>query len=111
MTRKPIVFDSNSYIFQCFDVESIFEGNVHDHEAGADDEEIRSSSQAVVAGFLQGHCIGEPSLPMKSAFTDAVFDDYATSGVITEEGRTLSLGITSEDWDLIWFILFDEIII
>ena len=64
-----------------------------DHETGADDVELQYAAQAVVAGLLQGHCIGEPILPSTTDFTEAIFDTYATSGVIPEEGEHKNMTI------------------
>ncbi|XP_071504610.1 metal cation symporter ZIP8-like [Diadema antillarum] len=74
--------ESNS---MCFDVETIFDEAVSDHEAGASEEEMLSVCEGVIAGLLQGHCIGEATVPTQEAFVDAVFDDHGSSGVITEE--------------------------
>ncbi|XP_030849500.1 zinc transporter ZIP12-like [Strongylocentrotus purpuratus] len=71
----------------CFSVESVFDETVDDHETGADDVELQYAAQAVVAGLLQGHCIGEPTLPSTKDFTEAIFETYATSGVIPEDGE------------------------
>eukprot|EP00057_Strongylocentrotus_purpuratus_P013003 XP_011667477.1 PREDICTED: zinc transporter ZIP12-like [Strongylocentrotus purpuratus] len=85
---------------KCFSVESVFDETVNDHEAGADDDELQYAAQAVVAGLLQGYCIGEPTLPSTTDFTEAIFDTFATFGVITEEEfahMLIDLGIGGED--------------
>ncbi|XP_071504592.1 metal cation symporter ZIP14-like [Diadema antillarum] len=87
---------SEATVSMCFNVESVFDGAVSDHEAGAVGEEMLSVCQTVVAGLLQGYCIGEATVPTKEAFVDAVFDDYATSGMILEhefEEMLAALGI------------------
>eukprot|EP00057_Strongylocentrotus_purpuratus_P015491 XP_011669965.1 PREDICTED: zinc transporter ZIP12 [Strongylocentrotus purpuratus] len=85
---------------KCFSVESVFDETVNDHEAGADDDELKYAAQAVVAGLLQGYCIGEPILPSTTDFTEAIFDTYATLGIIPEEEfahMLIDLGIGGED--------------
>ncbi|XP_030848632.1 zinc transporter ZIP8-like [Strongylocentrotus purpuratus] len=85
---------------KCFSVESVFDETVNDHEAGADDDELQYAAQAVVAGLLQGYCIGEPTLPSTTDFTEAIFDTFATFGVITEEEfahMLIHLGIGGDD--------------
>lgn len=71
---------------KCFDVESVFTATVVDHEAGANETEVHAIAELVVSNLLKGYCIGEATIPSPDDFVDAVFDSYATGGVIPEEG-------------------------
>ncbi|XP_030848888.1 zinc transporter ZIP12 [Strongylocentrotus purpuratus] len=88
----------------CFDVESVFTATVGDHEAGASEAEVHAIAELVVSNLLKGYCIGEATLPSPDDFVDAVFNSYATGGVIPEEElehllSELGIGGSSDEHD------------
>ncbi|PIK60273.1 putative zinc transporter ZIP12 [Apostichopus japonicus] len=87
---------------KCFNVETIFEAEVADHEAGATGEELLHMSPLMISYLLQGYCIGEASETDPQEFLENIFEKYGHDGTIPEEDfeamlTSLSIGGAVED--------------
>lgn len=69
---------------KCFNVESVFENGVMNHEDGATEEELFHISTLIVSYLFQGYCIGAPKNVDPQEFTDYIFSKYGHDGVISE---------------------------
>lgn len=63
------------------------------HDVGLEHEDLASESQleklsaVIMTNLLHGECIGESSIVDPDLFVQEIFEEYGTSGIITEEGE------------------------